>query len=433
VARRFGQARALALDVSPLRESVPFRALWIGQVVSLAGSQMRSVAIPFQVFDITDSVVAVGMIGLVEVVPLIMVSLVAGAIADRRDRRWIMARAHIGLILTAGMLAALSFGGSPPLWAIYVITGVSASIDAIDRPARVAIVPSLVPLAKIPAALALRQVSFQTTQIVGPAIAGLMIAAFPLWIVYAIDAVSFTAALMALRWVPPSIPEATQVPQRGLDVIREGLSFIRRDRVILSVFVVDLIAMIFGMPRAVFPALAKRTFGIGAAGLGLLYTAPAVGALLGALTTGWVSRVSRRGRAVLIAVGLWGVFILLAGMSSAAALLIPTLVFLALAGWSDVISAVFRGTILQEATPDRLRGRVSASNIMVVTGGPRLGDVEAGIAAGILGAPLSVVVGGAACVVLTLALSLTRPLRGYKGGGTSATPPEEERGSISPA
>lgn len=147
----------------------------------------------------------------------------------------------------------------------------------------------------------------------------------------------------------------------------------------------------------------------------MLYSAPAVGALLGALTTGWVSRVSRQGRAVLICVGLWGTFIMLAGVMTTAALLLPTLIFLALAGWSDVISSVFRGTILQEVTPDRLRGRVSALHIMVVTGGPRLGDVEAGFAAALVGAPLSVVVGGAVCLVATMGLSFTRPLRMHLG------------------
>jgi MFS family permease len=404
---------------------VPFRALWIGQTISLIGSQMRFVAVPYQVFEITDSVVAVGMIGLVEVVPLIVVSLLSGAIADRMDRRLIMARAHVGLIVTAGLLAALSFGDAPPLWAIYLITGASAAVDAFDRPARTAILPSLVGPGRLPAALAVRQVSFQTTQIVGPGIAGLMISIFPLWVVYAIDAVSFIAAMIALRWIPPSLPEAESGSLTRLQVIKEGLSFGLKHRVVLSVFAIDLIAMIFGMPRAAFPALAKRTFGIGAAGLGLLYSAPAVGALLGALTTGWVSRVSRQGRAVLICVGLWGTFIMLAGVMTTAALLVPTLVFLALAGWSDVISSVFRGTILQEVTPDRLRGRVSALHIMVVTGGPRLGDVEAGFAAALVGAPLSVVVGGAVCLVATMGLSLTRPLRLHLGRRPDEAPARE--------
>ena len=420
--RRFGQARSLVLDLSPLRDSVPYRALWIGHVVSQAGSQMRMVAIPFQVFEITGSVVAVGLIGLAEVVPLIVVSLLAGAVADRMDRRSIMAWAHVGSILTAGTLAALSFGVAPPLWAIYLLTGLSAAADALDRPAGVAVIPSLVGPLRIPAALALRQVSFQTTQIVGPAVAGLMIAVFPLWIVYAIDAASFLAGLAALRWVPASPPEATATPQTGLEVIKEGFSFIRKERVILSVFVADLVAMVFGMPRAVFPALAKRTFDIGAAGLGLLYSAPAVGALIGALTTGWVSHVRRRGAAVLVSVTLWGTFIMLAGFTSAASWLAGTLVLFALAGWADVISALFRGTILQEATPDRLRGRVSASNVMVVSGGPRLGDVEAGFAAALLGTPYSIVFGGAVCLVATLALAVTRPLRRYVRPPTTDLP-----------
>ena len=412
MARRFSQARALALDISPLRESVPYRALWLGQIVSLIGSQMRFVALPFLIYEITDSVVAVGLIGLAEVVPLIIFSMVSGAVADRFDRRLIMAWAHVGLIATSATFVAVVLLDDPPLWALYTLTAIASSIEAFDRPARAAIVPRLVGDDKVPAALALRQVVFQVTMIVGPAIGGLLLAVFPLWVVFAIDTVSFGAALFALRWLPPCPPEGGSTEQ-GFRLVVEGVRFALDDRRVLSIFVIDLIAMIFGMPRAAFPALAKDTFGMGAAGLGLLYASPSAGALVGALTTGWVGRVRRQGLAVIAAVAMWGAFITLAGISAAATLLWPTLFFFALAGWSDVISAVFRGTMLNIVTPDRLRGRVSALNIMVVTGGPRLGDIETGLVAGAVGAPASVVVGGLACLVGTGALALTRPLRSY--------------------
>jgi MFS family permease len=204
-----------------------------------------------------------------------------------------------------------------------------------------------------------------------------------------------------------------------LQSVREGLAFAIRRPVILSIFLVDLVAMIFGMPRAVFPALAERTFHGGAGILGLLYAAPAAGALISALTTGWVTRIRRQGLAVILSVAAWGAAITLAGLTLFS--LILTLVFLAVAGGADVVSAVFRGTMLQDATPDALRGRLNALNIMVVTGGPRLGDFEAGLVAGAFGAPASIVIGGLACLLGTGVLSGMVPaFRRYKGPSVSS-------------
>jgi MFS family permease len=272
--------------------------------------------------------------------------------------------------------------------------------------------PSLLPEGKMPAALALRQVAFQTTQIAGPAIGGILIATLGVTWVFTLDALSFTAAFVALRWIPKVMPAFTH-DQSPVEAVREGLVFALKTPLLLSIFVVDLIAMIFGMPRAVFPALAQNTFGGGARVVGLLYAAPAVGALTAALLSGWVKRVRRQGIAVLVAVAAWGTAITLAGFSTFS--LVLTLVFLALAGASDVVSAVFRGTMLLEATPDRLRGRVSSLNLMVVIGGPRFGDVEAGLVAGAVGAPASIAIGGAACLVGTAVLAAAAPaLRSYR-------------------
>jgi MFS family permease len=412
LARRFGSARALALDISPLRDSVPYRALWIGQIVSLLGSQIRYIAVPYQVFRITGSVLAVGLIGLVEVVPLIAFSILGGAWADRTDRRALVAKTQVALMVSSLGLAAVSFSGSPPLAAIYGLTAISSVFNAIDRPARSAMIPAMVPPGKIAAAMALRQVVFQVTQIVGPLVGGVLIATAGISWAYVVDALTFVAALVALRWVPPAPPEGV-VHQSPLDAVREGLRFSFRTPFVLSIFVIDLVAMIFGMPRAVFPALAERTFDGGAGTLSLLYAAPSIGALLGALTSGWVTRVRAQGKAVLVSVTLWGLAITAAGLSLFS--LVLTMAFLAIAGAADVISAVFRGTMLQENAPDHLRGRVTAVNLMVVTGGPRLGDVEAGIAASLLGAPASVVVGGIACLVGTGAVAVAFPsLREYE-------------------
>ena len=379
---------------------------------------MRYVAVAYQVFLLTDSTVAVGLIGLVEVVPLIVFSIVGGAIADRRDRRSLIGQAQIASMLAAGGLALVALDDSPSLFWIYLLTGVASAINGIDRPARTAMIPQLVPPGTLSAAMALRQVVFQTTQIFGPLIAGLMLARFDITWVYAIDAVTYLAAVVALRWVPsmPVVPEGDLTPMQS---IREGLSFAFRTPLLLSIFTIDLVAMIFGMPRAVFPELATETLNVGAEGLGILYAAISAGALVGALTTGWVTRVRRQGRAVLLAVAVWGTTITLAGLSLWSFQL--TLFFLALAGAADVISAVFRGTMLQEVTPDALRGRLSAVNIMVVTGGPRLGDVEAGLVAGAVGAPASVIVGGVACLVGTAVIARAFPsLRHYRVASAAA-------------
>ena len=387
---------------------------------------MRLVAVPFQVFEMTGSTVAVGLIGLVEVVPLIVFSIIGGAIADVFDRRKVVAVATVGLMLDAVALAVLTFGGDASLWSIYALTAVGSAFGAVDNPTRSAMMPDLVPDGQLTAAMALRQVAHQTTHIVGPALGGLVIAIFggPGW-VHAADALTFIAALVALRWVPKFVHHVDEEQEREnrvtLRAMAEGLAYSWRTPVILSVFIVDLIAMIFGMPRAVFPALASETFALGAAGLGLLYAAPAAGALIGALTTGWVGRIRRQGIAVIVAVAVWGGAIALAGLSLFS--LVLTLFFLAVAGAADVVSAVFRGTMLLEATPAKLRGRVNSLNQMVVAGGPRLGDVEAGLVAGAIGPGPSIVVGGAACLIGTGVVAVRfKELRAYVSPGLERAP-----------
>lgn len=424
--RRFGRARSLALDISPLRESPAYRALWIGQTVSLVGTQMRYVAVPYEIFRITGSNVAVGLIGLAEVVPLIIFSILGGAIADAVDRRRLVMVTTGGMMATSAALAAISIGSQrPSVVLIYVLIALSSGISALEQAARTALAPSLVRAKILPAVMALRQVAFQVTQIVGPAVGGVLIALLTraggagysgVGYVYLIDCASFVAALIALQWVPrlgPAVQTEDALTVKGqIRAIREGFNFAFRTPLIQSIFLVDLSAMIFGMPRAVFPAIALRTFhstGV----LGLLYAAPAAGALIGALSSGWVKRIHRQGVAVILAVTVWGSAIAFAGLSLFSLAL--TLLFLAIAGAADVVSAVFRGTMLLVETPDALRGRVSALNLMVVTGGPRLGDVEAGLVAGALGAPASIVIGGLGCLIGTgLVAARFRSMRDYR-------------------
>ncbi|MEA2499608.1 MAG: hypothetical protein QOH26_2013, partial [Actinomycetota bacterium] len=360
MSRRFAGARRLALDISPLRDSKPYRALWLGQVVSLIGTQMRFVAVPWQVFQITGSTVAVGLVGLVEVAPLIAFSILGGAFADVTDRRKLVGLMTVGMLLTSIALALLTFAGHASLLAVYALTAVASAVSAVEHPARLAMMPSLVKKEQVPAVMALRQVAFQTTQIVGPAVGGLLIASFSLGWVYAIDAVTFVAVLASMRWIP-ALPPETMPARGGWIAIRDGLRFAFKTPVLRSIFLIDLVAMVFGMPRAVFPALADNVFHVGARGVGFLYAAPAAGALLAAVLGGWVTRVRRQGRAVIVAVTAWGVAIALAGLSLWSLAL--TLLFLAAAGAADVYSAIFRGTMILQVTPDSLRGRVSAVNI----------------------------------------------------------------------
>lgn len=420
--RRIASARRLALDVSPLRESVPYRAIWLGQVVSLVGTQMRYVAVPVQVFTLTRSPAAVGLIGLAELVPLVVFSIAGGALADRMDRRRLIACTLAGSLASSAALALAALPARPSLAAIYGLTALSSAFNALERPARTAMLPALVGEERIPAAMALRQVVFQVTSIVGPLIGGALIASLPFSVVYALDSLTFVAALVALRWVPPAPPEPMRAAATvtvgepepsGWRAVREGLAYSFRTPLVLSIFLVDLGAMVFGMPRAVFPALAANVFDMGPGGVALLYAAPSAGALLGALTTGWVPNVRRQGLAVIVAVVLWGAFITLAGLVLFSLPL--TLLCLALAGAADVVSAVLRGTILVRSTPDALRGRVSAANLMIVTGGPRLGDVEAGLVASLAGAQASIVIGGVACLATTALIAAGFPaLRGYR-------------------
>lgn len=397
--------RRLAIDVAPLRESRDFRALWLGELISILGRQITVVALPYQVFVLTHSSLEVGLIGLAQFVPLVVFSLVGGAIADRVDRRTLIIWTEAGMAAATGLLLIGAVHGNPPLWYLYTATGLQAGIGAVNFPARAAALPNLVRKDQLPAALALNQVLFQVASIVGPAVAGILVVRVGLPWTYAADVLSSiggVAAGVLLRPLPPQ-RDPGRPRTSGFAEIREGFAYLKGRRVLQSTFYIDLVAMIFGLPRALFPVLALTVYGVGPAGLGFLYAAPAAGALIGALTTGWVGQVRRPGLAVIWAVVLWGISIVGFGLSGEMFGL--ALLFLAVAGAADVISAVFRGTILQLSVPDELRGRLSAVHIMVVTGGPRLGDVEAGLVASLVSPWFSVVSGGIACVLGALGIA----------------------------
>jgi MFS family permease len=405
------RVRALLLDVSPLRQDRDFRWLWSGQVVGGIGNQITRIALPFQVYVLTRSTLAIAALTLCQLVPILVVSLGAGSLADALDRRRVILAAQAGQALCSAALVALALQPNPPLIAIFAIALVAAGLTATEQPARSSAVPRLVPQERLPAAIALGQLNFQIASVVGPAVGGVLLATVGIAGAYAVDFVSFAASIIAALAIAP-IPPLGNVPRPGLTAIREGLAFAARRRVILSTFVIDLDAMIFGMPQSLFPVLALDVFRVGPTGFGLLEAAPAVGALLGALLSGWVSSIVRLGRSVIVAVSIWAVAIIafgLATFSTTIAAFVLALLFLAVAGGADVLSAVFRSTIVQLATPDELRGRISSLYMMVVTSGPRVGDIEAAAVASVIGAQLSALSGGVLCLLGVFAVARLYP------------------------
>jgi len=387
--------RGIFADITPLRLDRDYRWLWSGQAVNGIGNQITRIALPYQVFVMTGSTLAVAALTTVQLIPILIFALGAGSLADAIDRRRLLFVTQLVLMACSGSLLLLSLQTSPPLIAIFAVAFLAAGIGAVDQPTRSSAIPRLVPAERLPAAIALNQLNFQVGSVVGPAIGGLLIATVGLSGAYLADVLTFTASLIGIAAIAP-LPPLGAVTRPGLAAIREGLRFVGSRRVILSTFVIDLNAMVFGMPTSLFPALALDVFKVGPAGLGLLAAAPAVGAFLGALLSGWVSAVRRVGFAVIVAVAIWGAAIALFGLSTFSFPL--ALVFLAIAGAADVLSAVFRSTIVQLETPDLLRGRVTSIHILVVTSGPRIGDIEAATVASIIGAQASVVSGGVLCL-----------------------------------
>jgi predicted MFS family arabinose efflux permease len=412
-----GSRRRLFIDVTPLRRSRDLRFLTGGELVSVLGNQLTTVAVPYQVYQLTHSSLVVGLVSMTQLFPLIAGSLLGGSVADAMDRRRVLMLAQVLMaVCSAGLAVNADLG--PSLWPLFVLPAVAAGFSGLDSAGRNAIVPNLVRRSEISTANAIFQTLFQLGQVAGPALAGLLLAGAGVRFVYWLDVATFGVALVALFLISPQPAPAGAAGHRpGLRSILEGLRFVRGRQEIQGAYLIDINAMVFGMPRALFPALATTVFGGGAATLGFLYAAPGAGALVGALTTGWVGRIQRQGLAIIVAVIGWGLAVTCFGLVSWLPL---ALVLLAAAGWADVISAVFRSTIIQLAVPDALRGRLAGLQIAVVTGGPRLGDLESGVVATAFGDTVSVVSGGLACIAG--ALVLARLLPSFRRQRASAHP-----------
>jgi MFS family permease len=392
-------------DLSPFRDSRDLRLVVGGSFISSMGAQATLVALPYQLYVETHSALLVGLLGAAELVPLVVMALLGGAVADRMDRRRLLLLSQLGVFAGAGGLAVAAFAGRPSVLTLYVLGALLAGFNALQNVARSAILPNLVDRQRLRPALALNYGLSALTMVLGPGLGGLLIAGFGVQAAYTVDAVSCLAVVFTV------LPIAMQPPLGGQDdsvlrSIADGLRYVRGNRALVGSFAIDLVAMTFGMPRALFAVLAVSVYHAGAGGTGVLYAAVSAGATVAALTTGWLSHARRLGVIVIWAVIAWGTAIALTGLMGSLWLAAG---MLAIAGAADSVSAVCRSTINQTVTPDHMRGRMSAVFSLVVTGGPRLGDIESGSVAGAAGVRFSVISGGLACVVGVAGILLAFP------------------------
>ena len=430
---RIGQ---IVIDVAPLRESRDFRWLYAGRLVASAGNVVAMTAASWQVYALTHSPFAVGLLTLTESVGLLVSLMAGGMLADRHDRRTLLLATGLPQAVLAGALMANSLLRHAALGAIYAIMLAVGLLAGLGAPASTAATPALVGTSRLPAAAALNGMGGQLGNLAGPALAGVLIAGPGLAACYATDAACFVTFAVALLFVRP-LPPTVRAQRPGLRSLAEGFRYVRHSGVLGGMLLIDTSAMFFGMPSALFPALASQHFHGGSATFGLLAAAPGLGAMVGAATSGWTGRVRRPGMVIIGAGLVWGVAIVGFGLTRS----LPVgLAFLALAGAGDMISEILRNALLQIYAPDRLRGRLSSLYLAQVNTAPALGNTEAGIVAQLSTVTISVVSGGLACVGgalllgalipalrhATLAGPVTEQAPPARPGQASATPPLPE-------
>jgi hypothetical protein len=412
----------LLLDLTPLRASAEFRRLWWGLGVANLGSQLTLVAVGLQVYAISGSTLSVGILGICALVPLIALGLYGGALLDAYDRRKVALLSALGLFLVTAALAIQGWLHVDSVNLLYILVALQSAAFAINNPARTAIIPRLLKSSMLPAANVLTTTAWSSALVMGPLIGAALVATSGFAAAYTVDMIMFTAGLWALWRLPPLPPEdSPDHPERkrGFAAVAEGLRYLATRRNVRMTFVVDLIAMIFAMPRVLWPAVGVVFLGGGATTTGLLNAAFAVGAVLAGLFSGGLVGARWQGRLICLAITIYGLSVaafggvlLVVRPTSPAAVLVPALmaamIFLAIAGGADAVSAVFRQTILQTATPDSMRGRLQGVFIVVVAGGPRLGDLVLGAGASWLNEGLAALAGGFICVTLLSLVSLTQ-------------------------
>ncbi len=392
-----------------------YRLLWFGQIVSLAGSQMQVVATGWLVLQLTNSAFQLGLLGLLRALPVMLLAMIGGTIADLFDRRRLLLITQTILLLIAATLALATATGAVSMPLIYALTVAAGATNAFDNPARQSLIPNLVPREELTAALTLNITTFQFGQIVGPLIGGIVVASFGAQGAYAIDALSFVAVLIALllmrAQIAPNGGERAAVG-RGFGAILEGFVFVRRNGIILSVMLLDFLATLFGSVQSLLPIFARDVLHVGAAGLGPLYAATSAGAMVAALTMSTRGTIRAQGPTLLIAIGIFGLCLVGFGLSTTFWL---SLLFLAGSGAADTVSMVLRGSILQLATPDELRGRTVAVHMAFAMGGPQLGQLRAGLVVSLIGPLGAAATGGVACIATVVVIAAFIPkIRQYR-------------------
>jgi MFS family permease len=377
---------------------------------------MQTVAINWHVYLLTKSSLALGAVGLVRVVPIILCSLVGGVVADVFDRKRLIIVTQLVLLSSAGLLSAVTAYGLRSVWPIYLLTALSAAATAFENPARQALLPMLVPAEDFTSAVSLGLISFHFATVVGPALAGFVLSAYGPAPVYAANAVSFVAVIIAMLLIRTGGRVASTesgAARVSFAALREGLGFVRRTPIIVQTMTLDFIATFFASATALLPIFAAEILHVGARGLGLLAAAPATGSVVAGFIMARLGTLRKQGFILLAAIGVYGLATIGFGLSKVFWL---SLIMLAMIGAADTVSTVLRQTIRQLSTPDYLRGRMTSINMIFFMGGPQLGEMEAGALASVLGASLSVVTGGVGCIVaVTVAALMARKLRSYEG------------------
>ena len=409
--------RSALADTRPLRNG-DFRRLWIAEIVTVIGAQLTVVAVPAQIYLITRSSAYVGLTGVFGLVPLVVFGLYGGALADVMDRRTLLRITTLGLILSSGLFWVQAVLDLQSVWLLLCLFSVQQAFFAVNMPTRSAVLPRILPPEQIPAANSLNMTVFQFGAIGGPLFAGALLPFFGFSLLYLIDTVALFATLWAVMVLPP-LPSDGTAPKAGWRSVVEGFVYFKGHKVLLMSFVVDIIAMFFGMPRALFPQIAHESFGGPLAGglvFALLFAAIPAGAVLGGIFSGWVSRTQRQGYAVIVAIVVWGLAIIVFGVavgfaagSGSTAMLVIALIALAVAGAADMASAAFRSSMLMTAASDNVRGRLQGVFTVVVAGGPRLADVAHGGAAAVVGTAAASAGGGVLVVILVVVAAIAVP------------------------
>jgi MFS family permease len=390
-----------------------FRLLWIGQLLSNSGTQMQIVTINWHIYILTSSALALGLIGLVRVVPIVVFALAGGLFADARDRRHVLLVTQSAMMLFAALLAWVTVSGHVNAPIIYLLAALIAAVGAFDAPARQALVPNLVPREQLTNALSLNNIMWQVAAIVGPALAGFIIASLGVGAVYWINAVSFLAVLVALLLMRTPTQQNIGVARVTIAALTEGIQFVKQSQVIFATMLLDFFATFFSSATALLPIFARDILRVGPEGLGILYAGESVGAVIAGAGLSLAGQVRRQGTVLLISVAVYGVATALYGGSRWFAL---SFLFLVLLGAGDTVSTILRSTIRQIVTPDHLRGRMTSVNMIFFQGGPQLGELEAGLVAAAFGTPFSVISGGIATVILVVLTAWRAPkLRNYLG------------------